>query len=243
MAGQMQKVTKLSVAKDLKEDQADLADKFKEAVKPIIDGKSGIEINVQAKLGVGCQYKTITDITKMDSEDPVNLEHVKGQVWMIDFWATWCPPCQAPMAHNQEMLEKRKADWGDDVRIIGLSIDQDKEKLKSHVSSKGWTTVEHYFRGKSDASKTYDVNGVPHVMLIDKEGKIVFKGHPASRKNLEQDFDDLRAGKAITGDGCAAAESSDGAAAVPEGYVEMDDAELDADVAAATAAIEELTKD
>jgi len=41
---------------------------------------------------------------------------------LLDLWATWCPPCQAPMAHNQHMLETRK-DWGDKVRIIGLSID------------------------------------------------------------------------------------------------------------------------
>lgn len=89
------------------------------------------------------------------------------------------------MAHNQEMLEKRKTDWGQNLRIIGVSIDQDKTKLKNHVNDKGWTSVEHYWRDKSDCSKQYNVQGVPCVMLIDKTGKIVFKGHPASRVNLE----------------------------------------------------------
>ena len=85
------------------------------------------------------------------------------------------------MAHNQEMLEKRAADWGQNVRIIGLSIDEDMEDLVKRVEDRKWTSVEHYHRAGSDASKVYNVKGVPHIMLIDKSGKIVFKGHPAKR--------------------------------------------------------------
>merc|ERR1712070_1055778 len=80
--------------------------------------------------------------------------------------------------------------------------------MGSHVEAKGWQKVEHYFRGASDASKTYSVNGVPHVMLIDKTGTIVFKGHPANRPNLEEDFDTLRNGGSISGEGCAASEAA-----------------------------------
>ena len=57
------------------------------------------------------------------------------------------------MAHNQEMLEKRKSEWGNKLRIIGVSIDQDKAKLKDHVNTKGWTKIEHYWKDKSDCSK------------------------------------------------------------------------------------------
>jgi len=50
------------------------------------------------------------------------------------------------MAHNQEMLEKRAADWDGKVRIIGVSIDQSKEKMVEHVNNKKWNAVEHYHR-------------------------------------------------------------------------------------------------
>lgn len=104
------------------------------------------------------------------------------------------------MAHNQHMLEKKAADWGDKVKIVGLSIDGDKSKLKSHVETKGWTKVDHYFVGAADkCKKDYGIQGVPHVLLVDTNGKIVFKGHPASRKNLEEDFDKLLKGETLEG--------------------------------------------
>jgi len=116
----------------------------------------------------------------------------------IDFWATWCPPCQKPMAHNQEMLEENGEKWGDKVKIIGLSIDKDAPTVKTHVDNKGWTKPIHYHRAKSDCSDVYQVRGVPHVLLVDTNGKIVFKGHPAGRKDLVADFNTLLEGKELS---------------------------------------------
>jgi hypothetical protein len=49
------------------------------------------------------------------------------------------------MGHNQEMLAKNAATWGDRVRLIGLSIDGDAGTVKNHVESKQWTKVEHWW--------------------------------------------------------------------------------------------------
>jgi len=106
------------------------------------------------------------------------------------------------MAHNQEMLTKNKEKWGDNVRIIGLSIDDSPDTVKKHVETKGWQAVEHYHvrNGDCKASETYGSGGVPHVFLVDKSGKIVFKGHPATR-NLEEDINNLLDDKTLTGEG------------------------------------------
>jgi thiol-disulfide isomerase/thioredoxin len=48
---------------------------------------------------------------------------------LLDIWATWCGPCQKPMAHNQEMLEKNEEKWKDRVRIVAVSVDDSKEEL------------------------------------------------------------------------------------------------------------------
>lgn len=100
------------------------------------------------------------------------------------------------------MLEKRGGEWGDRVRLIGLSIDQDFNKLVSHIEDKNWKKVEHYHvrNGKCTADQEYGVQGVPHVLLVDTNGTIVFMGHPSSRK-LEEDIDALLACKTLEGNG------------------------------------------
>lgn len=99
------------------------------------------------------------------------------------------------------MLEDN-VDWGDKVRIIGLSIDTDEKKLKEWIKEKKYTKVEHYWVRNGQCTADVDFGGVavPHVLLVDKSGKIVFMGHPALR-NLEQDIKDLLEGKPIKGDG------------------------------------------
>jgi copper chaperone CopZ len=100
------------------------------------------------------------------------------------------------------MLVENEAKWGDKVRLIGLSIDNEAVTVKNHVEKKGWTKVEHYHvrTPGCSADKDYGVNGVPHVLLVDTTGKIVFVGHPASR-NIEEDINTLLRGENLTGEG------------------------------------------
>lgn len=120
------------------------------------------------------------------------------------------------MQHNEDMLTKRAVDWGDKVKIIGISIDQTAEAVVKHIEAKDWNRPIHYHRAKSNCSDVYQVRGVPHVMLLDTTGKIVFKGHPAGRPDLEADFDKLLKGETldIEGEGDKAGEA--GADAGPE---------------------------
>jgi len=127
------------------------------------------------------------------------------------------------------MLEKKGEEWKDKVRIVGISIDQGREAVVKHVEDKKWTSVEHFHRSTSDCSNVYGVRGVPHVMLVDKEGTIVFKGHPAGRPNLEDDLDKLAKGEKLEGEGIKELEPEQNEAEaapveikVEEGFKEMD---------------------
>lgn len=153
-------------------------------------------------------------INEQAEEGECDIEHKEGQVLLLDLWATWCPPCQKPMAHNQEMLKKEKPNWAGKVRLIGLSIDNDAATVKKHVESRDWKKVEHYHvgNGKCLASKEMGSGGVPHVLLVDTTGHIVFKGHPAS-VDLEAEIDGLLEGKKMAAEEKAEAARS----AAPEG--------------------------
>ena len=102
------------------------------------------------------------------------------------------------MAHNQHMLETHEKEWAGKVRIIGVSIDQTAEAVVKHIKAKGWEKVEHFHKAGSSADEDYGVKGVPHVVLIDGNGKVAYAGHPASRK-IEEDIQTLSRGEKLKG--------------------------------------------
>ena len=120
---------------------------------------------------------------------------------LFNFWAAkWGgPECEGLMAHNQEMLTKNAQDWGSKVRIVGLSIDESIADVKALVEKMGWDKVEHFWCGpESKAKEEFNFfNGVPHVVLVDTEGKIVFVGHP-SKHDFEADINTLLKGEQLT---------------------------------------------
>lgn len=214
----------LKVTKELPLDMKAKAAEFTEKAKAIYKDTKGVQIKLTCAVGAGDAYDTISKVKKIGEDAETEIVHKEGEVWLLDFWATWCPPCQKPMQHNVDMLAKEKPEWKDTVRIVGLSIDRDMDTLKKHVDTKAWGSVEHYWRNESDCSDVYSVSGVPCVMLIDKKGKIVYKGHPASR-NLEEDLDNLAAGKVLEGTGIVNEKVSKapGEEKPEEGFNEIDD--------------------
>jgi peroxiredoxin len=102
--------------------------------------------------------------------DNIRLSDFRGKVVLLNFWATWCPPCRAEMP-SLESLKKEMT--GRDFVILAVSIDEvETAMLKNYVDGNGYTfTVLH------DTDQTvagvYLVMGIPTTYVIDKDGKIV----------------------------------------------------------------------
>lgn len=121
------------------------------------------------------------EIVKLADNTKAKLADYRGKVLVLDFWATWCGPCQQPMAELQKVVQQHP-EWKDKVVFMSLSIDKDVEKLKAHLAKKEWTNSFNAWAGpgewQASAAKAYRVTGVPSSYVIDAKGVITWSGHP-----------------------------------------------------------------
>ncbi len=99
---------------------------------------------------------------------PFTLSEQKGKVVFLDFWATWCPPCQMSVP---ELMKLHKEYAGKGVEIVSLSVDDNVKKVIDFVAAKG-ITHRQLMVADSQVDRTYGVRGIPMFVIIDKEGKI-----------------------------------------------------------------------
>jgi cytochrome c-type biogenesis protein len=100
--------------------------------------------------------------------DSVSLGSLRGEVVLLNLWATWCGPCRTETPYLQSLYEERSADG---FRIVGVSLDvgNDTEQIAQFVEEFGVTyTILHdpQMRGMD----LYQVLGLPATFLIDREG-------------------------------------------------------------------------
>jgi len=116
---------------------------------------------------------TFPDFDEKDlAGKPLSVANYKGKVVLLDFWATWCPPCRAELPNVIKTYEKHH-DQG--FEIIGISLDEDQAKLKSFTAEQKMTWPQ-YFDGKKWENKLatkYGIQSIPATFLIDGEGKII----------------------------------------------------------------------
>lgn len=108
--------------------------------------------------------------------EALSLEEYRGQVVLLDFWATWCPPCIAEIPKIKKTYEKYK---DQKFQIIGISLDRSMKPLEAYLEKEelGWL---QYWDKSREVSTMYKVQGIPATFLIDGEGvirKTSLRGH------------------------------------------------------------------
>ncbi len=109
----------------------------------------------------------------------ITLSEQKGKVVLVDFWATWCPPCRSAIPHLVRIYNDYK-DQG--LLVLGVSLDQDKSALEKFIQE---SAIPYpILLGNNEVANAYDVQGIPTLVVFDKKGKIALREVGFSEENM-----------------------------------------------------------
>jgi len=120
-------------------------------------------------------------LTTLEGEE-ARLSDFRGQPVIINFWATWCPPCRAEMPDFQELYES------EDVEILAVNLtesEQSEEGVQDFIDELG-LTFPVPMDGDTIVSQMYEVQAYPTSYMVDSEGKIQFVARGAINYNIMQ---------------------------------------------------------
>ena len=107
----------------------------------------------------------------------MSLKDEKGNVVLLDFWATWCPPGRASLPHLQKVYEDEKFK-SDGLKVYAVNEGEEKDKAKSYCDENKLTFPVALDKSHAVGGK-YLVHGIPTTVVIGRDGKVkkVFIGY------------------------------------------------------------------
>lgn len=131
-------------------------------------------------LGTG-QTAPDFEVATLEGET-VKLSDFRGEPVIINFWATWCPPCRAEMPDFQELYET------EDVEILAVNLtesEQSEQGIEDFIDELG-LTFPIPMDVESDVSEMYEVQAYPTSYIVDSEGKVQFVARGAINYDIMQ---------------------------------------------------------
>jgi cytochrome c biogenesis protein CcmG/thiol:disulfide interchange protein DsbE len=151
---------------------------------------------IVCSLSLAAGTQQAPDFTLNDlSGAAVALSSLKDRVVVIDFWATWCTACKEGFA-GLNRLQNNFGDKG--VTVIGIDLEKAKPKKVDAFVKKAGIKYTVLLDPKTSTAKLFGIKGVPSLVIIDQEQKVVkvFRGlNKATEKEIDDLITTLTAGK------------------------------------------------
>lgn len=109
------------------------------------------------------------ELTNMQGEI-ITLSQYRGKVVLLNFWASWCPPCRAEMPAMEELYQTMK---GSDFVMLAVNVEEDGFAAAERFLEEVPVTFPILLDPAQTAAGLYRVHGLPQTFIIDREGRIV----------------------------------------------------------------------
>ncbi|MDJ0757968.1 MAG: TlpA disulfide reductase family protein [Woeseiaceae bacterium] len=126
---------------------------------------------------------------KSSTGENLRLSEYRGDVVMVNFWATWCGPCRQEMPLLEELFSRYERVG---FTLLGVNIDDDPRRAVAMAQELG-VTFPVVFDNTKEVSKLYDVNAMPVTVLVDKEGRVRHVHHGYKPGYEEKYLNEVRA--------------------------------------------------
>lgn len=110
---------------------------------------------------------------KSSSGENLRLSEYRGDVVMINFWATWCGPCRQEMPLLDELYTRYERVG---FSLLGVNIDDDSRRAMQMIEELG-VSFPVLFDARKEVSELYEVEAMPVTVLVDREGNVRYVHH------------------------------------------------------------------
>jgi cytochrome c biogenesis protein CcmG/thiol:disulfide interchange protein DsbE len=120
---------------------------------------------------------------------PLTADQLAGRVVLVEFWATWCPPCRSTL----EWLGQLKQKYGDNLAVVGMAVESPEDKIRSTVSTLS-PDIRWAIADAPTAQGFGDITSVPTLFLFDRSGKtaqVLYGAPPDLHQQAEKSLDSL----------------------------------------------------